>query len=206
MLAATTKIGSKYLVHIEILKALGAELENLPEKEKVMFDFKSAVVFLRPFLELAIKKNYTKDEIFQIMGKVGWHITQNTFKYFWSLFTLEEEASNKKKPNTKSAGKGKSEHAHSTVRQNEHKSQETIDAVLANHEAQSQGSEFSKPEAQNLNAAKNEAQAPENENPNEENPPQILHNQTAHISYCHLIRRIYKHANTTKFIFVLHRR
>lgn len=168
MLAATTKIGSKYLVHIEILKALGAELENLPEKEKVMFDFKSAVVFLRPFLELAIKKNYTKDEIFQIMGKVGWHITQNTFKYFWSLFTLEEEASNKKKPNTKSAGKGKSEHAHSTVRQNEHKSQETIDAVLANHEAQSQGSEFSKPEAQNLNAAKNEAQAPENENPNEE--------------------------------------
>lgn len=168
MLAATTKIGSKYLVHIEILKALGAELENLPEKEKVMFDFKSAVVFLRPFLELAIKKIYTKDEIFQIMGKVGWHITQNTFKYFWSLFTLEEEASNKKKPNTKSAGKGKSEHAHSTVRQNEHKSQETIDAVLANHEAQSQGSEFSKPEAQNLNAAKNEAQAPENENPNEE--------------------------------------
>ena len=168
MLAATTKIGSKYLVHIEILKALGAELENLPEKEKVMFDFKSAVVFLRPFLELAIKKNYTKDEIFQIMGKVGWHITQNTFKHFWSLFTLEEEASNKKKPNTKSAGKGKSEHAHSTVRQNEHKSQETIDAVLANHEAQSQGSEFSKPEAQNLNAAKNEAQAPENENPNEE--------------------------------------
>ena len=45
MLAATTKIGSKYLVHIEILKALGTELENLPEKEKVMFDFKSAVVF-----------------------------------------------------------------------------------------------------------------------------------------------------------------
>ncbi len=168
MLAATTKIGSKYLVHIEILKALGAELENLPEKEKVMFDFKSAVVFLRPFLELAIKKNYTKDEIFQIMGKVGWHITQNTFKYFWSLFTLEEEASNKKKPNTKSAGKEKSEHAHSTVRQNEHKSQETMDAVLATHEAQSQGSEFSDPEAQNLNAAKNEAQAPANENPNEE--------------------------------------
>ena len=49
MLAATAKIGSKYLVHVEILKALGAELENLPEKEKVMFDFKSAVVFLRLF-------------------------------------------------------------------------------------------------------------------------------------------------------------
>ena len=96
MLAATAKIGSKYLVNIDILKALGAEIEQLPEKEKVMFDFKSAVAFLRPFLELAIKKNYTKDEIFQLMGKVGWSITQNTFKYFWSLFLLEEEASAKK--------------------------------------------------------------------------------------------------------------
>ena len=96
MLAATAKIGSKYLVNIDILKALGAELEQLPEKEKVMFDFKSAVAFLRPFLELAIKKNYTKDEIFQIMGKVGWSITHNTFKYFWSLFLLEEETSGKK--------------------------------------------------------------------------------------------------------------
>ena len=38
MLAATAKIGSKYLVNIDILKALGAELEQLPEKEKVMFD------------------------------------------------------------------------------------------------------------------------------------------------------------------------
>ena len=179
MLAATTKIGSKYLVHIEILKALGTELENLPEKGKVMFDFKSAVVFLRPFLELAIKKNYTKDEIFQIMGKVGWNITQNTFKYFWSLFTLEEETSNKKKPNTKSAGKEKSEHAHSSVKQNEHKSQEIINAVLATHEAKSQGTEFSIPEAQNLNAAKNESQAPVNENHNEEKSTAISTQQNS---------------------------
>lgn len=179
MLAATTKIGSKYLVHIEILKALGTELENLPEKEKVMFDFKSAVVFLRPFLELAIKKNYTKDEIFQIMGKVGWHITQNTFKYFWSLFTLEEETSNKKKTNTKSAGKEKSEHAHSSVKQNEHKSQEIINAVLATHEAKSQGTEFSIPEAQNINAAKNESQAPVNENHNEEKSTAISTQQNS---------------------------
>ena len=103
MLAATAKIGAKYLVNIDILKALGAEIEQLPEKEKVMFDFKSAVAFLRPFLEL------TKDEIFQLMGKVGWSITQNTFKYFWSLFLLEEEASGKKKSASKSAGKIKRE-------------------------------------------------------------------------------------------------
>ena len=119
MLAATAKIGSKYLVHVEILKALGTELENLPEKEKVMFDFKSAVVFLRPFLELAIKKNYTKDEIFQLMGKVGWSITQNTFKYFWSLFLLEEETSGKKKSITKTPKKSKISTAITSVEDNE---------------------------------------------------------------------------------------
>ena len=118
MLAATAKIGSKYLVHVEILKALGTELENLPEKEKVMFDFKSAVVFLRPFLELAIKKNYTKDEIFQLMGKVGWSITQNTFKYFWSLFMLEEETSGKKKSITKTPKKSKISTAITSVEDN----------------------------------------------------------------------------------------
>ena len=119
MLAAIAKIGSKYLVHVEILKALGAELENLPEKEKVMFGFKSAVVFLRPFLELAIKKNYTKDEIFQLMGKVGWSITQNTFKYFWSLFMLEEETSGKKKSITKTPKKSKISTAITSVEENE---------------------------------------------------------------------------------------
>ena len=118
MLAATAKIGSKYLVNIDILKALGAELEQLPEKEKVMFDFKSAVAFLRPFLELAIKKNYTKDEIFQIMGKVGWSITHNTFKYFWSLFLLEEETSGKKRPASKSAGKIKRVTSHTNTSSN----------------------------------------------------------------------------------------
>lgn len=116
MLAATTKMGSKYLVHVEILKAVGAEIEKLPQKEKVMLDFKSAVVFLRPFLELAIKKNYTKDEIFQIMSKVGWSLTQNTFKYFWSLYLLEEENSGKRKTNPKSAGKAKTETSRSNGR------------------------------------------------------------------------------------------
>ena len=43
------------------------------------------------------------------MGKVGWSITHNTFKYFWSLFLLEEESSSKKKSASKSAGKIKRE-------------------------------------------------------------------------------------------------
>ena len=126
MLAATAKIGSKYLVHIEILKAFGAEVEKLPDKEKVMLDFKSAVVFLRPFLELAVKKNYTKDEIFQIMVKVGWRITQNTFKYFWSLYLLEEENFGQKRSNHKSARKTKTETSRTNVGQNEIKSLEVL--------------------------------------------------------------------------------
>ena len=87
MLAATTKIGSKYLVHIKILKALRPELENLPEKEKLIFYFKSAIVFLRPFLELAIKKNYTKDKIFQIMDKVGWQSLKTLSKTYGVFYS-----------------------------------------------------------------------------------------------------------------------
>ncbi len=87
MLAATTKIGSKYLVHIKILKALRTELENLPEKEKLIFYFKSAIVFLRPFLELAIKKNYTKDKIFQIMDKVGWQSLKTLSKTYGVFYS-----------------------------------------------------------------------------------------------------------------------
>lgn len=95
------KVGLKYFVHIEILKAFGAEIEKLPKKEKILYDFKSAVAFLRPFLQLAIEKNYTKDDIFDLMGKVGWKINRNTFKHFWNLYLLEEEKSSKKKNRSK---------------------------------------------------------------------------------------------------------
>ena len=104
------KIGSKYFVHVEILKAFSAELEKLPAKEKILFDFRSAIDFLRPFLELALEKNYTKDEIFELMGKVGWNMTQNAFRYFWSLFLTEEENSGRKKNHSeKSSKKSKTE-------------------------------------------------------------------------------------------------
>lgn len=101
MSSSVKKIGSKYLVHVDILKAFRAELEKLPPKEKILFDFKSAVDFLRPFLELAVEKNYTKDEIFELMGKVGWRITRNKFKQFWSFYLLEDENSGKKKGHSK---------------------------------------------------------------------------------------------------------
>ena len=168
MLAATAKIGSKYLVHVEILKAIGAELEKLPEKEKVMLDFKSAVVFLRPFLELAVKKNYTKDEIFQIMCKVGWSITQNTFKYFWSLYLLEEENSGKKKNNSKSAGRVKIENSHSAVSQNKIKSKDISAPAPAPDERKinenTDEAENLASDVQNLGAKTNELQSNANEN------------------------------------------
>ncbi len=77
-------------------------------------------------------------------------------------FTLEKECSqkecsNKKKPHSKSATKEKSDLSHSTVKQNEHKPQEIINAVLAADETKSQRSEIPNSVALNLNATKNES-------------------------------------------------
>ena len=98
MIAATAKIGSKYFINVEVLQHIGSELEKLPKKEKTMFEFKDAAAFLHPFFKLAIQKNYTKEDILQIIVKAGWAITQNSFKYLWSLFLLVDESSGKKKP------------------------------------------------------------------------------------------------------------
>ena len=98
MVAATAKIGSKYFINVEVLQHIGSELEKLPKKEKTMFEFKDAAAFLHPFFKLAIQKNYTKEDILQIIVKAGWAITQNSFKYLWSLFLLVDENSGKKKP------------------------------------------------------------------------------------------------------------
>jgi len=95
------KTDSRYSVNIEILKAFGAEIEKLPVKERVSYDVKEAVNFLRPFLDLALEKNYTKDEIFGLMEKVGWNISRNKFKYLWGLYLLEKKNSGKKKKNSK---------------------------------------------------------------------------------------------------------
>ena len=116
------KTGSKILVNVEVLKAFGAEIEKLPQKEKISYDIKEAVIFLRPFLNLAIEKNYTKDEIFALMEKVGWNISQNSFKYFWSLFLSEEEKSGKKKNHSqKSLKKIKNKASNTKEAQNERK-------------------------------------------------------------------------------------
>ena len=130
MSSSVKKIGSKYLVHVDILKAFRAELEKLPPKEKILFDFKSAVDFLRPFLELAVEKN-TKDEIFELMGKVGWRITRNKFKQFWSFYLLEDENFGKKKNHAKkSSEKIKSE----TSNENSQKEKSDLSYDFSNDE------------------------------------------------------------------------
>ena len=101
MSSTAPKTDSRYSVNIEILKAFGAEIEKLPVKERVSYNVKEAVNFWRPFLDLALEKNYTKDEIFGLMEKVGWNISRNKFKYLWSLYLLETENSGKKKKSSK---------------------------------------------------------------------------------------------------------
>ena len=132
------KVGSKYFGHVEILKAFGAELEKLPKKEKILYDFKSAIAFLRPFLELAIEKNYTKDEIFDLMGKVGWKMNRNTFKHFWNIYLLEEENSGKKKKRSKksknetSCSKSKNNLSHAFSDDDDNESKNKIEKSSAN--------------------------------------------------------------------------
>ena len=172
MLAATAKIGSKYLVNVEILKALGAELEQLPEKEKVMFDFKSAVAFLRPFLELAIKKNYTKDEIFQIMVKVGWGITHNTFKYFWSLFMLEQETSGKKKSVPKPPRKSRSVTTLTSIEQDKTQSLENQNPASSIEDNKLNENEISASNAQKSNAGEMSAKEISTHENSADNPAQ----------------------------------
>lgn len=113
MSAAVAKIGSRYFINAEILQNIGTELEKLPKKEKTMFEFKDAAAFLCPFFKSAIQKNYTKEDILQVIVKTGWSITHSSFKYLWSLFLLENEIPSKKKPSSRPVAKQKSEiHSH----------------------------------------------------------------------------------------------
>jgi len=109
MLAATTKIGGKIFVQVEVLQAIKSRIDNLPAKQKTMLEFKEAVAFLYPCIKNAVQKNYSKDEILQIIVKEGWEITQNSFRYLWSLFLSEDENPRKRRPYVKSIRKIKTE-------------------------------------------------------------------------------------------------
>ena len=126
MLAATVKIGSKNFVQVEILQAIKTRLDHLPAKQKTMLEFKDAAAFLYSGIKNAVQKNYSKDEIQQIIIKEGWSITQNSFRYLWSLFLSEDEKPSKKRTYVRSGGKTKTPKSNSPI--------ETIESNIADKE------------------------------------------------------------------------
>ena len=105
MVAATVKVGGKIFVQIDVLQAIKARLDGLPVKQKTSLNLNDAVMFLYPGIKGAVQKHYTKDEILQIIINEGWKITQNSFRYLWSIFLSENGNSNKRKPYVKSVRK-----------------------------------------------------------------------------------------------------
>ena len=118
MVAATVKVGGKIFVQIEVLQAIKARLDGLPTKQKTSLNLNDAVMFLYPGIKGAVQKHYTKDEILQIIINEGWKITQNSFRYLWSIFLSEDGNSNKRKPYVKSVRKIKAEKTNSAIESN----------------------------------------------------------------------------------------
>ena len=105
MVAATAKVGGKIFVQIDVLQAIKTRLDGLPAKQKTSLDLKDSVMFLYPGIKGAVQKHYTKEEILQTIINGGWEITQNSFRYLWSIFLSENGNSSKRKPYVKSVKK-----------------------------------------------------------------------------------------------------
>jgi hypothetical protein len=129
VLAATVKVGGRNFVQVEVLQAIKTHLDHLPAKQKTMLEFRDAAVFLYPCIKGAVQKNYTKDEILQIIIKEGWEITQNSFRYLWSLFLSEDENPSKKKSHVRSAGKTKAEKSNSAIEGNKNNAPESLETI-----------------------------------------------------------------------------
>ena len=162
MLAATVKIGSKNFVHMEVLQSIKSTMDHLPVKPKTMLDFKDAALFLYPCIKTALQKNYTKDEILQIIVKEGWELTQNSFRYLWSFFLSEYDNYGKKKSSPKSASKEKRAASKNKAKLNVNNSSEnpnvnfSLDYEKLNEQADND--ENSTPDNSNINNEANEIQ------------------------------------------------
>ena len=109
------------------------------------------------------KKNYTKDEILQIIIKEGWSLTQNSFRYLWSFFLSEDEHYGKKKYSPKSASKEKRTTSKANVR---HSSENPDVDLLQSDEIlneQKNDADISITESSTLDNEKNEIQGSTNE-------------------------------------------
>lgn len=107
MLAGITKNGSKTFIHIDALESIYSKLQALPAKKKTVFDLRDAVEYLSPAILDAVEKNYTKEDIFNMLGNFGWEITQATWRYVWSIIRSNENFSRKKKVSLKNVSKKK---------------------------------------------------------------------------------------------------
>ena len=105
MLAGITKNGPKTFIHIDALESIYSKLQALPAKRKTEFDLRDAVEFLSPAILEAVEKNYTKEDIFNVIGSSGWEITQATWRYIWSIIRANENISRRKKVSLKNVSK-----------------------------------------------------------------------------------------------------
>lgn len=105
MLAGITKNGPKTFIHIDALETIYSKLQALPVKRKTEFDLRDAVEFLSPAILEAVEKNYTKEDIFNVIGSSGWEITQATWRYVWNIIRANKNISRKKKVSLKNVSK-----------------------------------------------------------------------------------------------------
>lgn len=78
-------------IGLEILEKIRALLRSLPEKQKTRYATREAVGFLYEEIQSALNKNYSMEEISELLRSSGWEIQENSLKYFWRLFRHEEK-------------------------------------------------------------------------------------------------------------------
>ena len=83
------KIGSKIFVVRQVVEKSHTMLVELPEKEKSLFELPEAVSVLYPDISEALQKNYTQEEITDILRSAGWVLKDRNLKYLWKLFRAE---------------------------------------------------------------------------------------------------------------------
>lgn len=78
-------------IGLEILEKIRALLRSLPEKQKTRYATREAVGFLYEEIQSALNKNYSMEEISELLRSSGWEIQENSLKYFWRLFRHKEK-------------------------------------------------------------------------------------------------------------------
>jgi len=81
-----SKNGRTFMINIEALEEIKADLSNLPQKQRTFLTTREAITFLLPNIISAREKNYTNSEIQDCFAKGGWDFTQCSAHHFWNTF------------------------------------------------------------------------------------------------------------------------